>query len=988
MARNVGYTMTFTFKGVDQLSPAAQSAERSTRRMGDAIKQTSDQGRAGLQALAGAYNALIVAQRAAQWMAAAIKPAMDMENAATRLKVATGLSADQVTRLEKAARKAASVTPFAPAEAVEAATRLNMALRDVEGTAAALTPTMSIATTYLEGDFNRAALMSSRIVGGFRLQATELAGKLDELAVISRVVGTPVARMDEGFKKLGEAANFSGQSFKELVGMLALAVRGGTEASRATTGMRTGLLRLARARVQKEFQAQGISAFDAAGQYKSLSTILLDLARVQERMSTEEFSRFMDKVFGARAVGPWITAVGQLRAGLPQAEGGALRMGEAFAKINSELKGADGTLTRMTEEAMMPLEQQIKLLRESIGILLETAFRPMLEFVTPIVSKIKEFALGFKTWLEAHPVIHAVLTAVAKFAGVLMSALTVIFAIAAAARVLGAAFMFLGQTAAAGGLAGRLAGLVVGLKTTQAAIWSNFRAAQAMDAQWYTSMQVQGVARTSTLLTARAMSTMKNAMYAAGASVRALARSFAPLIILQGVLSWLELFGVDVFGGGGGEIDVNKMMKDLEKAGKMAVKQQVVEKAIMKDFGHTVDRLADGIKEWTKLQKLKFPIPSFEGLRQMGQLVPLIAKAPGVGEKGLQQMNNWMALVTRVQRQMADPKTKVKADDLMKAQFAAGQLMNLVKMFQPTNKRLIESLGNMGKTFGVGAQGSEEFKKTLEAIHFKENELVEAQQKQIDATSKEVEARRALLNLQKQNLAAFIMMSKTAESDKLQKALQAAGGDLSKIPVWRLMAGARMAGARTAEVGTAAERVARLQKVVDELTPVIRTGKGGEIVKSDILPWLGKTISGGVQTQRMQAKEALRVAQQLLDHEKSLVRDSATLTGNTAQTEKALGELKTKLDDQNKVMARITAPVVPIAGAVRPGTTGTTAGGPAQDLNKIANATNETAKLLKQKQKVTFAGPNLKIGDTQLPLLAEEVVKAARGGKRAGEGLK
>lgn len=1003
MARNVGWTMTFTFQGVDRLSPAANSAEKSTRRMGAAIKQTSDQGRAGLQALAGAYNALIVAQRAARWMGAALAPAMAMETAVNRLKVTTGLAAHQVDTLADAARKAASVTPFAPPEAVEVATQLNLVLRDVNQTAAALIPTTSLAATHMNKDFNAAAIMATRIAGGFDTRVEGLADKLDQLAAVSRATGARINDMQGGFKRLGLTAFRMGTDFKDVIKTFALATREGLPASMAATGMLTGVGRLTTSKVQGGLSAMGVSVEDNNGRFRSMTNILSQLyGKMNElgRRSTS-FQGMMKAAFGDRAVKPWLAALDQMRKGVKTTTGEVLYGTDIFKMQDAAIAKSSGLLEAQTREAMMPLSEQIKLLRESIGILLETAFRPMLAVLTPVVSWLKRAALAISEFLKHSPIISKVVAAIAKFGGILMSVLVVIFSVAAAAKVLGAAFMFLGQTAAAGGLSGRLAGLVIGFKTTQVEVWKTYRATQAQDMAWIRSMQVGGMVRGSTALTAKAMLTMKNAVMAAGASVRGLVRSFGPLLIIQGLFSWLKLFGVDPFGGGG-DVDINKMMRDVEKAGRAAVKQQTVEDKANREFADNVDMLGDAIKDWTKLQKLKFPMPAFEGLKKFSSLIPLIGKAPGMGAKGVQQMENWVATVTRVQKAMSDPKIKVKRDELLKAQFATGQLMNIVKMFQPTNKRLIDSLKALGGDMGKGAQGSEEFKNTLVKLHFKENELVDAQQKIIDGTTAEVTARKQLLDVQRLNLLMFIMMTKGPESQKMIKALKTVGGGkagLAGISTERLVEGAARAGSRRPQVEAAQAEVTRMAKAVDDMTGTISTTKEGEIEVSDILPAFDRWFMGTVQPGAKKAREQMLLeAQSRLAHELSLVKNSKTVTGNVRQTEKAMGALGKRLKDEQDVLAQITEAVVPVLGAKRPGSAvpttgavkpGSTApsggGSPTAALNQIAASTQATAKAMAKKS-VTNVSAKLAIGDAQYDLLVDKVAADARGRKKAHEG--
>lgn len=988
MARNVGWTMTFTFRGVDQLSPAAQSAERSTRRLGSTIQQTSSQGRAGLAALAGAYNAMIVAQRAARWMAAAVQPAMEMEQAANRLKVTTGLTAQQVGFLEEAARKAAAVTPFAPPEAVEVATQLNLVLRDVNQTAAALIPVTSLAATHMDKDFTAAAKMATRIAGGFDLRVEGLATKLDQLVAVARVTGIQVNSMQGGFKRLGLAAFRMNTDFKDVVKVFALAAREGLPASMAATGLLTGVGRLSKGSIQAGLKANLGVIVESNGAFRSMTDILIDLNKAREKLGETGAAKFqagMRAAFGDRAVKPWLAALDQMRKGVMTTSGEVLHGAEIFKAQDAALATSSGLLKQQTVEAMMPLSAQIELLRESIGILLEKAFRPMLSVLTPIASGLKRAALATKEFLVAHPAIQSAITGIAKFGGMLLSVLTGIFAVSAAASMMRAAFMFLGQSAGAGGLSGRLAGVVVNLVQTQKAIWANYRAAQALQQQNITSMRTSGMWSVTAANATKALRTMKNAMYSTALSVKALAMSFAPLILMQGAISWLKIFGVDLFGPGAGGTDIDKLMKDAEKLGKTAIKRQNMEDRTIGKLGTNVDMLNDAIKGWTKLQKLKFPIPSFAGLKQFSKLIPLIGQVPGMGPKGVQQMQNWLATVRKSQKQIADPKLKINQDDLLKAQGALKEMLNTVKMFDPSNKRLIDSFKALGADFGRGAQGSAEFKNTLVKMHFKENQLVDVQQKAIDGTTAEIAARRELLKTQRENLKMFILQKGGPEAKKLREVLKRVPGGMAGVPTERLIEGAQRTGARKSQIEAAQAEVERWRQAVEDMTGKFGTQKGGEI-DPGVAKSFGQWLAGWAQPEALRLrKEGLAAAQANLKRELGLVTNTAREVGATMQTQAELASLNKTLKGQKGVLHEITAPVTPVAGAVRPGmTTPPSGGSPAASLDKIAAATDATAKALAKKQKINFSG-NLRIGDEQLPLIAEQVARAER--KKGHEGL-
>lgn len=745
--------MTFTFRGVDAgATRVTKNITRGMKEMGDTTVAQSKRAKGGLKELAGAYNSLIVAKKAAQVMGAALKPAMEMEHASKRLAIATGLNAAQVKKLEMAARSASQVTPFTPAESIEAATRLNMALRNVEGTAKALTPTMSLATTFLGGDFNKAALTSSRIVGGFRLNADQLADKLDSLVAISRAVGTPISRMDEGFKKLGEAAQFMNGSFEDMVTMMALAVRGGTEASRATTGMRTGIMRMARPQVQDALGKMGVRVMDSAGNFRNLKFILLDLAKAQEEQKPERFAFLMDKAFGARSVGPWITSINQLRKGLEQAEGPPKKMADAFAHVASKVHTSKGLLNAATREGMKPLSQQILLVKQNLGLLMEQAFAPLVADLAKIAAGFIKVVQAVTSFIKTTPGLLPFLTIMFKIVGLVTMIIAAKLAWAGAVKIVATALVWLNANT----------------KIFTTGMFGAIRAGHMQAMAAYQGARANGVLAAS--------------MRYAGVAARTMwSRVLGPIGLV------IALWGILKSIGGAAEDatdlkleDVNKAKKEMAANEAKFAAQQSKMLQINSKLGDSVGDLSSVIKEWKNVQKAKLPLPSSQVIKDLNKHVARLGASGKFSSVGLQRMHKDLTKVNEVQRKFAAGEF-LQTDEVNAAREAMWRLTMGMKSTFPLSKKFLKGLDATGQAYENAQRKSQPMARTMQFYGFRVDELREKQKQAILRLNEQRDAQKFLLESQKQQAkqTAIAILGKESferafKKGGLQKAVQLA----------------------------------------------------------------------------------------------------------------------------------------------------------------------------------------------------------------------
>jgi hypothetical protein len=112
----------------DEAVKGSKTATAAMQRAGTAAEDMAKRATKSLAKLGGAFAALGVAKRAASYLSAAIKPAMDFQTATVNLSVATGRTGKDLELLAKASELAAAKTAFSPTEAIGGMEQLALSL--------------------------------------------------------------------------------------------------------------------------------------------------------------------------------------------------------------------------------------------------------------------------------------------------------------------------------------------------------------------------------------------------------------------------------------------------------------------------------------------------------------------------------------------------------------------------------------------------------------------------------------------------------------------------------------------------------------------------------------------------------------------------------------------------------------------------------------------------------------------------------------------
>lgn len=636
MPTNV-YTMRFNLVGTDNFSPASKQALNSMKNLNETMVNAGEQGAGaaqGLKALAGAYNALIVAKRAGAFMLGAIKPAAEMQVAVQRLQATAGLTAEQVDRLVASARRGAEITPFSPVQAVEQSRRLAMALRDVNATAETLPSVMGLAHTFLEGDLSKSMMIATRLTGALGAGSSELREKLDALAALSRTTGVPINDLTEAFKKLGPILEASGSSFEDAMSVITMAVKAGVPASMATTGLLTGMLRSIKGANRALLEQQGI-VVESEGRFVGFRNLFVQLAAVQQRMSQVDFSNFVAQLTGLRAFKGFAGVLGTLNRGIRMADGEVMKLSDAFIAQDDAVQRSSGLLERTTEESMKPLSEQVRVLKESFSTLLVTVFTPLLEPLTRLVEMIRGAVNAVQQFISTAGPLGGVLTGIFQIVmgliGGFVTFAAVKMTIAGASRIAGQALLWFSEAATFSAAA----------QATGTTVAGGFIKAL---------FGVGAAAQTSAGLLSRLGAIGSGVFSILGKAVK----------VFTGPLGWiltaapLVVSGIKkIFGWGDKKLDAaNVKGADLITKSNQQMQEQLKQyeqlRGGIKDFKYAVDKSAE-------MKKRELPVsPQAMIDKMMARTRVLAGQLPGgAGGEGARVLMERMQNVARVQRELA-----------------------------------------------------------------------------------------------------------------------------------------------------------------------------------------------------------------------------------------------------------------------------------------------------------------------------------------------
>jgi TP901 family phage tail tape measure protein len=352
------------------------------------------------------------------------QPAAQFEQAVVDLGSIAGASAAELEALRKAAMDAGIATQFSPAEALVGLQNLAQAGFNARESIQLLNPVLDLAAGSL-GKLSpeAAAGLAAQAMKAFGV-ATKDAGKaLDQMAKVSAFSAVNFEDLPLALGVASRGAGALNQSLQETLISFGLVKNVIPTIERSSTGTAVAMEKLANPRVQKSLAGIGVAVADSTGKFRDFLDIMVDLAPRLQAMTEQQRGAFLDKTFGAEAMGGVNAILTQLTNGLTTSSGATVKLGDAVKYLRGEMESATGTLAKFRDARLDTLAGQQTLLRGSletlaisIGEPFAKVFKPIVavvvDFLNRVIKAIERMPSGLKTFLAGLVVVAGVLTTV------------------------------------------------------------------------------------------------------------------------------------------------------------------------------------------------------------------------------------------------------------------------------------------------------------------------------------------------------------------------------------------------------------------------------------------------------------------------------------------------------------------------------------------------------------------------------------------------
>lgn len=292
---------------------ALNAATKGVGRLGSKIADVSGKGLKAIPKGIGTVAKTVGAATAAAASAvgamgvAAVRTGMDFEKSMSQ--VAATMLLDKSTEegqkafatLENAARQCGRETAFSATEAAEALNYLALAGYDAEKAAGALSTVLKLAGA---GAMELAAAsdMITDSMSALDIEATQenLESFADQMAQTASKSNTSVAQLGEAILTVGGTAKNLAGGTTELNTALGILADNGIKAAEGGTHLRNMILSLQSPRnaaAAAMFEDMGLSAYDAAGNMRSLGDIFGDINKSLSGASTQKVDETLSTIF-------------------------------------------------------------------------------------------------------------------------------------------------------------------------------------------------------------------------------------------------------------------------------------------------------------------------------------------------------------------------------------------------------------------------------------------------------------------------------------------------------------------------------------------------------------------------------------------------------------------------------------------------------------------------------------------------------------------
>lgn len=344
-----------TYESRLSLTVDSRTGERNLRNMRGELDRTEQAGGRTTAAMGKLTAAIGLAAAAAGGFAlnSVIRESTDFDTAIRRLSATSRATTEQLAALEQQSRELGATSMFSARQAADAQNFLAMAGFEVNQILGATPGVLRLATA-ANMDLSQAADIASNVLGGMRLQVSELDRVIDVLAATTSGSNTDISQLGQALSFAAPLAASAGVEIEEAAAAIGVLSDAGLQASRAGTGLVGVIRQLSNITPQanEALAGYGITAAEVDISTRGLSEVLETLQRAN--ISTSDAFKIFGSEAGAAAQILFAGAgrVEEFAVQLNDAEGSAEAMAQT---ISGGLAGSWAAFSSTLSETILQL---------------------------------------------------------------------------------------------------------------------------------------------------------------------------------------------------------------------------------------------------------------------------------------------------------------------------------------------------------------------------------------------------------------------------------------------------------------------------------------------------------------------------------------------------------------------------------------------------------------------------------------------------------
>lgn len=370
-----------------------------------------------------------------------INVAADFERSMAEIQARTGITADELARVQDVALEMGAATAFSAQQAADAFLQLLSSGQTMEQAISTL-PSVLSAAAASGMELGAAADGVTDVLAMFGLEVSDAESVVNSLSKAAGASSATMPDLLDALSNVGPVASQFGMSVNETVAALAALSENGIKGAEAGTALKSMLLQMAQntPAATAAWEELGTSLYDANGNMRDMDTVLDELGAALSELPVEEQNRLMMDLAGSYGIMALSALTG--RVGISEMEDAMTAAAGAAEVADARMAGWSGA-----NEALQGSLETLQI--QALTPLMENVLTPLVQELTTVVNSVTE-------WVEANPELASTLITILG-AGVLLLSVMVPLGIAVSAA--GTAF---GALAAAAGVIGGVMGTAIG----------------------------------------------------------------------------------------------------------------------------------------------------------------------------------------------------------------------------------------------------------------------------------------------------------------------------------------------------------------------------------------------------------------------------------------------------------------------------------------------------------------------------------------------